>query len=235
VVKDKSFEKILLSESVSEVESILDEQYHALHLTQKVTERSVKKSNYGIFKFLTIVLVFLTVGMGIWLGLLLENTVPRQTRIIDAQAAYMMSNFNEATRILSEDNPRTLPSAVQYMLAVSYVELESLTMGQRQAIINNLSPSTSENELRYWIYIGRGNLVGALDIAYSIGSLPLQIHTYAHLYDYVYADMEMEGTVKQERLTRYRGNIERLRGALEGTPLEEVDEEGSDGGVENGN
>lgn len=219
-IKDKTLSKIMTSKTITEIETQLDEQHHALHLTQAETERSVKKSSYGIFKFLTIILTALMIVTGIWLGLLLENTVPRQNRIIEAQAAFMINNFNEATAILSGDDPRSLPPAAQYMLAVSYVELENLRIEQRQSVINNLSPATNEQELRYWIYIGRGNLDGALDIAYSLGATQLKIHAYAHLYDYVYADMEMPGAQKQEYLNNFLNRIETLNEELL-TPLEE--------------
>ena len=219
-VKDKALAKILSATATSEVESIIDEQYHALKMERKLTERSVKKSRYSVFKFLTIGFATLLVGMGIWLGLLLENTVPRQSRIIDAQAAYMVNDFNESTSILSDDDPRTLPPAVQYMLAASYVELSTLTSDQRQAVINNLSPSTSEIELRYWIYIGRGGLLEALDIAYSLGDTHLKINAYAHRYDYVYADMEMPGAEKQNYLNRYLERLDELNALLDGEDLE---------------
>ena len=217
-VKDKMLVTIFSATSISEVEKVLDEQYNALYMTRKVTERSVKKSKYGLFKFLTVVLTVLVLGAGIWLGLLLENTVPRQNRIIEAQAAFMMNNFSNATAILSDDHPRTLPSSVQYMLASSYVQLETLTLVQRQNVLNSLSPNSTENELFYWIYLGRGHLEYALNIAYNMGDTQMILHAYTNLYDYVDADMDRPGAEKQEELTRIRRRIDELVEILEGNP-----------------
>ena len=221
-VRDKTFAKILSATNTTEIEQILDEQYHALYTVQKLTECSVKKSRYGMFKFLTIGFAVLLVGLGIWLGLLLENTVPRQNRIIDAQAAYMVNNFNEATSILSNDDPRTLPPAVQYILAVSYVRLSTLREDQKNSVVASLSPSTSEIELRYWIYMGRGRLEEALSIAYNIGATHLKINTYAHRFDYIYVDMEMDGTDKQDYLNHYRQRMEELLELLDVDEFEEM-------------
>ena len=221
-VKDKALAKILSATNTAEVECVLDEQYHALHSERKLTERSVKRSRYRMFKFLTIGFATLVIGIGIWLGLLLETTVPRQNRIIDAKAAYLVNNFNEATSILSDDDPRTLPPAAQYMLAASYVQLSTLSMEQREAIVNNLSPSTYEIELRYWIYLGRGRLREALDIAYSLGNTHLKMNAYAHRYDYVYADMNMPGTEKQAYLSRYYQRLEELSALLDAGILEQI-------------
>jgi len=230
-IRDKAFAKILSATTTVEIEHVLDEQYHALYTAREITERSVKKSRYSTFKFLAIGFAVILVGMGIWLGLLLENTVPRQNRIINAQAAYMVNDFNESTSLLSDDDPRTLPPAVQYMLAASYVQLTTLRTVQRQAVLNNLSPSTSEIELRYWIYIGRGRLVEALDIAYSLGDTHLKINAYALRYDYVYADMNMPGAEKQNHLNRYLERMEELNALLDGEILEltsDDDNESSD-------
>ena len=228
-VKDKALTKILSAKTTTEVEQILDEQYHELQEVREQMEYSVKKSRYSMFKFLTFAFAVLLIGVGIWLGLLLESTVPRQNRIIDAKAAYMVNDFNEATSMLSDDDPRTLPPSVQYMLATSYVQLSTLNMEQRQAVINNLSPSTSEIELRYWIYIGRGRLVEALDIAYSLGDTHLKINAYAYRYDFVYADMNMPGAQKQEYLNRYRQRLEDLNAILDGDDEEELELWSDDG------
>jgi len=234
-VRDKALTKVLSAKTTIEVEQMLDEQYHELCTTREQTEFSVKKSRYSMFKFLTIVFAVLLVGVGIWLGLLFESTVPRQNRIINAKAAYMVNDFNEATSILSDDVPRTLPPAVQYMLATSYVQLGTLNAQQRQAVINNLSPSTSEIELIYWIYIGRGRLVEALDIAYSLGDTHLKINAYAYRYDYIYADMNMPGAQKQEYLNRYHQRLEELNAVLDGDDDDDDDDDDLDEWPNDGN
>jgi len=246
-VRDRGLGKVLSASTITEVEQLLDEQYYALYTARKLTERIVKKSKYGVFKFLTIGFAVLLVGMGIWLGLLLENTVPRQNRIIDAQAAYMVNDYNKATSILSEDDPRTLPPAVQYMLAASYVQLSTLRIEQRQAITNNLSPSTNEIELRYWIYTGRGGLRSALDYAYRLDDIHFKINAYGNLYDYIYADMDRYGIQRQSYLDRYRQRMEELYELLNGVRLVQMpddygsydysynyNDEGNEGNEENG-
>jgi len=216
IVKTGFLKKVMETESVSEIEAIIDEQRQRLVRNQETNERLVKKSSFNLFRIISITFGSALLVTGIWLGILLDNTIPRYERITQAHAAYMVGNFSEAVSIMREDEPHTLPSSVQYMLSSSYVNLEILTNVQRQAILNNLSPNSSEQELTYWIFIGRGKFDEALDIAYVIGDLPLRIHAYISLYDRVYADMEMPGDVKQQYLARYRQEIENLVATLEG-------------------
>lgn len=212
--KDKTYSKIFNATSMQEIEDLLAEQYFQLNRARELTEQSVKKSKYTTFKILTATLTALLIGAGIWLGLLLENTVPKQERIIDAHAAFLINNFGDATQILSNDEPRSLPTSVQYMLATSHVHLSTLTLAQRQAILNNLSPMSNQNELIYWIYIGRGEILEALNLAYIIGDNQLKLHAYANRYDYITAHPAMPGVERQNALTNYRNRIEELAGLL---------------------
>lgn len=215
-VKTAIMKKIMDATNVVEVETILDDEYNALYRQHQATKKSVKKSQFSLFRFLTFTFGATLILVGIWLGILLESTLPRYERIMEAQAAYMVNNFSEAVGIMREDEPDTLPSSVLYMLASSYVQLEILTADQRQNILNNLSPSSPEQELTYWIFIGRGQFEYGLDIAYSLGDRHLRLHAYALLYEMVYADMEMPGAEKQSLLASYRQEIENLVAALEG-------------------
>lgn len=216
MVKTGFLKKIMETESVKEIEAIIDEQHHLLFRNQQTTQKLVKKSEFNLFRFLSITFGAGLLFTGIWLGILIDKTIPRHERITEAHAAYMVGNFTEAVSIMREDEPGTLPSSVQYMLASSYVNLEILTIDQRQVILNNLSPNSSEQELTYWIFMGRGEFEEALNIAYVIGDLPLRIHAYTSLYDRVYADMEMPGDIKQQQLASYRQEIENLMAILEG-------------------
>jgi len=214
VLADEAGRNIMQARTVAEIERILDEQYHALYASELLSWRSVKKSHDRFLKALVVVLFVLVLGGGAGLRVMLTHTLPRQNRIIDAQAAYLVSNFSESVAILANDDPRDLPSATQHMLAASYVQLSALTVDQRQAILNRLSPSSHENEWRYWIYIGRGQLREGLDMAYSLGDTQLKIHAYALSYDVVALDMAMPGIEKQERLNHYRTRLEELNERL---------------------
>ncbi|MCL1989540.1 MAG: type VII secretion protein EssB [Defluviitaleaceae bacterium] len=215
-VRTGFLKKIMEATQITEVEALIDEQHNLLVRQQESGQKLVKKSQFNLFKILSLSFGLVLLMTGVWLGILLDNTIPRHERIIEAHAAYMVNNFSEAVALMREDEPQTLPSSVRYMLASSYVNLAILTNDQRQVILNNLSPNSSEQELTYWIFIGRGRFREALDIAYVIGDLPLRIHAYTLIYDMIDADMEMPGDVKQRYLAHYRQEIENLVATLEG-------------------
>ena len=75
---------------------------------------------------------------------------------------------------------------------------------------------SNQNELIYWIYIGRGNIDEALNLAYIIGDNQLKLHAYAYRYDYINAYPTMPGVERQAALTRYRNRLEELAESLSG-------------------
>ena len=214
-VRDPFSRKILEAESMEDVEAILDEEIQTRRMVEKRTKRLVKKSRYSLFRLASVLLFVAVLGLGVWLGITISETVPLQERIIESQAAFMVNNFGEAVNILQDDDPENLPRSVQYVLATSFIQLETLSNEQRSEVLNHLSPSSSENELLYWIRIGRGEFYPALNIALNIGDNQLTLHAYTKLYDMVYADPIMPGVEKQERLDQYRTQIDELLKSFE--------------------
>jgi len=215
-VRDALSCKILDAETMGDVEAILDEEIQARRMVDKQTKRLVKKSSFALFRWASALLAVVVLGVGIWFGITISETVPLQERIIESQAAFMVNNFGETVSILQNDNPENLPRSVQYVLATSFVQLENLSLQQRNEILGHLSPSSSENELLYWIRIGRGEFYMALDIALNIGDNQLVLHAYTKLYDMVYADPVMPGAEKQQRLDEYLRRINELLALFEG-------------------
>lgn len=209
-VRDPLSKEILGTATMEEIELLLDKQYHALRLAQNASKQLVTKSTYTVLRIALVILALSTIGLAAWLGVSQSEIVPRQERIIESHAAFMVNNFGQVVTILADDPPQVLPRSVQYMLATSFVQLESLSSTQRTAILNHMSPSSNENELLYWIFTGRGEFETALDIALNIGDNQLILHAYTKLYDMVYADPVMGGAEKQRLLDEYLKRIDEI-------------------------
>lgn len=221
-VRDQLAQSIMNASTVSEIERILDDCYYNFKKKQQKTVKLVNKGGYNFLKIASLSLVIITTLLSMGLFYLTQNTIVQQERIMNAQASFIGQNWGETVMALAHEKPEGLPPNAQYILAYSHIQLSTLTNQQKQAITNNLSPSSIEQELLYWIYSGRGKLVEAVDLAYSLGDIQLKIHAYSLRYDYVYLDNELPGIEKQAYLERYRLRLEELVATLEGG--EEVDE-----------
>ena len=215
-VRNPLCREILATDSIEAVNAILDERIQTHRQKETSTRRSVRKSTYALLRLACIVLTVAVIGAGYWISITAIEALPLQERIIEGQAAFMVNNYGEALRVLRDDNPESLPRSVQYVLAASSIQLENLSLQQRNSVLNHLSPASTENELLYWIRIGRGEFYTALDIALNIGDNQLVLHAYTKLYDMVYADPVMAGEEKQQRLDQYRKQIDELLSLFEG-------------------
>jgi type VII secretion protein EssB len=210
---DRLVRKISAAQNADDILIVLQQAYQEATKNQSI----VRTSRYRIFKWLGIVatiIVLITAGGLIYtFGVL----VPQQNRIIAGQSAYAVGDYNTVTTTLKNDDPKKLSPSVQYILATSYVNMDSLTKKQKQEITNNLSPKSSTNTLLYWIDLGRGQFSQALDLAKNIGDNQLTLYAYTKLYDATKADNNLSGSTKQERLTNYEQNIKKYVKAIGGS------------------
>lgn len=216
-VKNAFAEKLSTAETFDEVDSLIGEQAHIQEEKRQKEKLFVSKRNYQLFKWGSLGLAVVTVAMGIGMGIYAFHVVPKQDKIIQAETSYIAKDYTAVVEGLKSEEPNSLPKGVQYTLAASSLELDNLTQEQKDAVARNLSQKSSENTLSYWIYIGRGELEKALDIAQNIGDIQYILHAYTKLYDQVNTDSTMSGAKKRELLEKYQKEIDQLQEQLNGS------------------
>ncbi|WP_459500839.1 type VII secretion protein EssB [Bacillus sp. C1] len=215
-VRDPFSEKIQQSSSFEEIDKLLMETVAIQKEKRNATSILVKSRDYTVFKWGTITLGLATLGLSIGVGLYSLNIVPQQKRIIDAESKFISNNYSDALESLKEDKPENLPKSAQYVLAVSSIQLDSLSNEQKQSVLGNISQKSNDNTLLYWIYIGKGNFEKALNIAKNIGDNQYILHALTKIYDVTNADNKMNGSKKQELLSKYKEEMEKYMKLLEG-------------------
>jgi type VII secretion protein EssB len=215
-MRDKFSKKIYEATSISEVEKLVSEQYQGALNIKNRTEKSVKRSRYNLFKWGFFALVVVAVSVGVVAGITFSKTLPLKNRIIESSGAFVSDDYGKATDALKDDAPEKLPTSALYILANSYIHLDNLTTEQKDAVLKNISQNTDKNTLLYWIYLGRGDLEKAKDLAENVGDNQLILHAYMKLYDATKDNVNMKGSTKQKLLSDYEKNIKDLTKKLEG-------------------
>lgn len=67
----------------------------------------------------------LALTLAITLIVMATSTLPKKERIVNAQTSFISSDYLATAEELKEDNPEALPANAQYILAVSYIHLET--------------------------------------------------------------------------------------------------------------
>lgn len=209
-IKDKVAQDILSLESVAAVNRYIAEKY------AKLSEESAKNNllvNKRRWKSLLIggaVLAVATLALSFTTYQSMFNEGPLKSAVIVAQSNFMRKDYSETVESLKNYGAESLPKEAKYILAASYVRLDSLSDKQKEVILNTITESTDDTILNYWIYLGRGRFEKALDVAQNIGDTQLILHAYTNLYESVKANVNMNGSEKQKKLEEYEKKIKEL-------------------------
>lgn len=215
-VRDPLSEKIQESSSFEEIDKLIMEIVAVQKEIRNATSILVKRRNYTVFKWGTITLGLAAIGLSIGVGMYSLNIVPQQKRIIGAESNFISNNYSGVLDSLKEDKPENLPKSAQYVLAVSSIQLDSLSNEQKESVLGTISQKSNDNTLLYWIYIGKGDFKKALNIAKNIGDNQYILHALTKIYDVTNADNKMDGSKKQELLSKYKEEMEKYMKLLEG-------------------
>lgn len=202
-IRDRFVRKIAEAQTIDDLTDLLNQAYR--DNTKDITP--VAKSRYRTFKWLGIVMTTLAVIAVGGVIYLTGVTLPKQNRVIASQNAYAIHDYTDTVQALKNDDPKTLSNSTRYVLATSYINLDNLSQKQKSGILSNLSPKSSENNLLYWIYTGRGDFKAALNLAQGIGDNQLILYAYTKLYDATKANNNLDGAKKQQLLKTYGDNI----------------------------
>ncbi|GAK30166.1 type VII secretion protein EssB [Weissella oryzae SG25] len=217
VVRDTFSRAILNAASLDELRTLVDNHLQITLNEQESSKELVKKATFKLYKYGFMLAIAVVVAVGSYAVYQGIEVGPKQERVIASQADFMTNDYDGTTKTLENDQPESLPKSAQYVLAASYVNLDSLTSAQKKIVLNNLSQRTETNILLYWIYLGRGDFDKALSLAKNVGDDQLILHAYTKLYDSTQANTKMSGNKKQELLATYKEQINKYVKQLGGS------------------
>lgn len=223
-VRSRFLRDIQETDSLEALRKLLTDQ---IVLQKKVEARTVvrvDRRRLGIVKWSLVVTLVMTVLLAALAGFWGLNVLPKKDSVIKAQSEFIARDYSSAVDTLEGYGVDSLPEDARYILAVSYINLDSLSVRQKKAVLNSISQNSSENIFKYWICLGRGDFRTALNIAKNIGDNQYILYSYTKLYSATKADSRMDGVRKQKLLKDYRSQINRYLKTLGGKSNEFKDD-----------
>ena len=210
VKHDKVLEDIINLDTPEEIADKLRAKRAALVEYMEKTELTVSRGKFAAFKYTAIIAVVLTILLGagtIYLGMI---ELPYEKAVKTASQAFIGAKYTQCIDSLADYEVDRLDIETKYILAVSYARSESFKKEEIRNIIDKLSQASSEQEMEYWIYLGRNQLAEAQNTALTLSDDKLLIYAYMKEIDAVENDIQMDGNTKQERLTQLQNSIESI-------------------------
>lgn len=209
-ISDSLVQDIVACESYDDVVKYIHEAYDKAYQEEKKKKIAVSKLTWrilsigiGIFSVATITLGVVAAYYHFW-----SNPIQKAT--INAQSHFINKQYDSVADDLQGVAVNRLSKEAKFVLASAYVRLDNLSEEQKSSVLNTITPSSEDNLLDYWIYLGKGDYKKSLDLAQNIGDDQLTLHSYTNLYEQTREDKNMNGAEKQKKLGEYRKEIEEL-------------------------
>lgn len=207
-IKDTLFKLLHCAKSVEEIHQIIGKQLTKQKKIRAHKLQLVNKRNYWLIKWALCLFSLFTMGLSLVMENYAFHRFPQQERISRAKTQYISSNYASVLEILEKDLPENLSYDVQYVAAVSAIQLDNLTASQKKMVLKKLTQEPSENLLLYWIYIGKENFKKSLDIAQKLGDHQYILHTYTKLYVTLKANNKIGDKKNQKLIKKYADKID---------------------------
>ncbi|RWZ54497.1 type VII secretion protein EssB [Halobacillus fulvus] len=140
---------------------------------------------------------------------------PKNTAYLASHESFLKNNPGDVIETLDGYEPGGMPFATQYQLAQSYFQRENLTEAQVEQLKGTVTLESDAKSLAYWIYIGRGENIDAIDAARSLDDRDLLMFALTMREEQVRADEEMTGEEKQQELDEIQMELEELTREIE--------------------
>ena len=208
--KDVKIKKLYDLDTTSEVKQYLTEEKEKLLDYRKKALCYVKKNTYRRIKFLCVLLLLATVGLGIYGGYQYFYEIPYLEKVRDAGNAYIENDDLKLIEALKDLEVENIELEQKYILARAYVQSESLTTEQKENILSKLTLSSNQKEMDYWICLGRKQIDQAENLAMQLSDDELLLYAYMKEKEQVEDDITIDGSEKQNRLNDLQSQIEKL-------------------------
>ncbi len=208
LTKDSFLKKVAVAETVDQIVKLLSDRYEELRSQEKENFKLVNKTKMTAIQiaawFFGVVAV-VACGLIAYMFLYL---IPRKNASVMMYEAYQASNYPGVISSMSSVGINDMDNTEKYILAVSYIRVENLTVEQKNNIISTLTINDSGKRLEYWIYIGRNDTDSASDIAMQLSDDQLLLYSYMKARDLTETDTTLSGEEKKAKLDSIQSQMQ---------------------------
>lgn len=223
--REKRIETIFSLNTIKEIKDklaeFIDEENKKIAENKTLVNKNANKARIIVIPIISVLLVAALLAA----GYLYFFVLPFKTKIIEAQDAFLNSDYYAVTSILSDIDVEDLPKMTRYSLAMSYLKIADLSQKEKQSESLHLTPISNDVLLNYWIYIGRNDYQNAIDNAYLMNSDNHLYYAYVSYKNYVEKSLSMSGDEKNQLLSTINSEIDKIGEKIRSLNESEVSEE----------
>lgn len=208
--KNKFLKTLYPLETLEEVVSLLEEEFGRITEDIRESKLLVNKTMYRSGRMYIILSALLLTGCLFVIGYFYLLEKPIIEAKLKAEIDFLKSDYIQVIDDLSALPMEQLSYDQKYILSISFVNIESLTVEQKKNILEKLPINGEEKLMEYWIYIGRLNPLEAENIAMQRSDDELLLYAYMLDKDLTETDTQMTGEEKAAKLADLEAKIKAL-------------------------
>ncbi len=197
-------------ETLEEVTDYLETEYTSVTKDIQENKQLVNKSNHRAELFYIVISIVLLIAGISYISYYSFMEKPVLSAKLKAEAAFIKGDYIQVVDDLEAIQMEKLGYDQKYILSISYVKTESLSVEQKENILKKLPVNGDEKLMEYWIHIGRRNPIEAENIAMQTSDDELLLYAYMQEKDMVETDAEITGEEKAAQLSTLEGKIKEL-------------------------
>lgn len=167
---------------------------------------SVTKTSYRNNNIVKIILSILLIAI-LLVSVVLGVKLTKSYKINQMQTYFIQGQYSD---VISEANTisiNDLTKADKYVIAYSYVKLETLPQNVLSNLINNITINSNEDFLDYWVYLARNDFESANNEALSLNDQNLSVYSYLKEIDYITNSESYSSSEKDKKIKELEGKI----------------------------
>lgn len=208
--KNSFLKKIYDAETLEEIETLIKEEYFRIKEYNKKKKTLVHKKSYVFSRiYIVISTVLLCASIG-YISYFCFYEKPILQEKLQAEINYLKKDYMQVVDNLANLSINQLDYDQKYILSVSYIHLESLSLEQKQNILERLPINGDEKLMEYWIYIGRLQPLEAENIAMQKSDDELLLYAYMLDKDLTETNETLTGEEKVTKLNELETKIDKL-------------------------
>ena len=208
--KNKLLKSIKSAKTSDEIRELLRNEIEKTDKDRKENKTYADKKLINLLKLSSIAFGIAGLILGAYLLYMLLKVKPYDEAVIKAWNEYIENDYLGVWTALEDIDVEDMDIHLKYILAVSTIKTESLTDAQRANILNTISLTSGEKRLEYWIYLGRGDVMKAEDLAMQMSDDELLLYAYMTEESLIELSDELTGEEKNEKITELNEKMSSL-------------------------
>lgn len=208
--KHKLLKMIHSLENREEIIDYLTNQYDRIMEEKRLKKVEIYKNSHQRKTWYAVLSTVFLAAACAGLGYLYIVERPLEQAIIAADSAFLEMDYIRVIDSLKEVDFNSLDQPQKYILAVSYIKSESLSIEQKDNILSALTIRGEEKLKDYWIYLGRLEVKEAENIAMQRSDDELLLYAYLKEKSLLETNTQISGEEKAQMLTTLDGKIKPL-------------------------